>query len=150
MRMIPPGAQAPLEEFDGAGDSPADPRGADTGCDVDLLVSGVARGVGVDERDLVGDAELLGAESCLLGEQLAHVDAGADDAVIACPGAQHLPRTAAEVEDAGSRFQTQRGAEGGELLGCDRVVDAVSGLSDGEDAWDVHCARLRGCLLGTL
>jgi hypothetical protein len=77
----------------------------------------------------------------LLGEQLAHVDAGADDTVIACPGAQHLPRTAAEVEHSGPRFQTQRRAESGELLGCDRVVDAVSTFSDIEYSWDVHLGK---------
>ena len=78
----------------------------------------------------------------MLGEQPAHVDAGADDAVIACPDAQHLPRTAAEVEHSGPRFQTQRRAESGELFGCDRVVDAVSTFSDVEYPWDVHCKRL--------
>jgi hypothetical protein len=55
----------------------------------------------MDELDLIGDAEFFSAEFRLLGEQLAHVDAGADDSVIACPGAQHLPRTAAEVEHSG-------------------------------------------------
>jgi hypothetical protein len=74
----------------------------------------------------------------LLGEQLAHIDADADDAVIARPGAQHLPRTAAEVEHSGPRFQTQRRAESGELFGCDRVVDTVSTLSDVEDPWNIQ------------
>ena len=41
----------------------------------------------------------------MFGEQLAHIDAGADDPVIASPDAQHLPRTAAEVEHAGPRFK---------------------------------------------
>jgi hypothetical protein len=90
---------------------------------------------------LIGDAEFFGTAFRLLGEQPAHVDAGADDAVIACPGAQHLPRTAAEVEHSGPRFQTQRRAERGELFGCDRVVDAVSTFSDVEDPWDVHCGK---------
>ena len=93
----------------------------------------------MDELDLVGDAEFYSTEFRLLREQLAHVDAGADDAVIACPGAQHLPRTAAEVEHSGPRFQTQRRAESGELFGCDRVVDTVSTFSDVEYPWDVHC-----------
>jgi hypothetical protein len=88
---------------------------------------------------LIGDAEFYGTEFRLLGEQLAHVDAGADDAVIACPGAQHLPRTAAEVEHSGPPFQTQRRAENGKLFGCDRVVDAVSTFGDVEYPWDVHC-----------
>ncbi len=49
------------------------------------------------------------------------------------------PRTAAEVEHSGPRFQTQRRAESGELFGCDRVVDAVSAFRDVEYSWDVHC-----------
>ncbi len=95
----------------------------------------------MDELDLIGDAEFYSTEFRLLGEQPAHVDAGADNAVIACPGAQHLPRTAAEVEHSGPRFQTQRRAESGELFGCDRVVDAVSTFSDVEYPWDVHCEK---------
>jgi len=55
----------------------------------------------MDELDLIGDAEFFSTVFRLLGEQLAHVDADADDAVVACPGAQHLPRTAAEVEHSG-------------------------------------------------
>jgi len=77
----------------------------------------------------------------LLSVQPAHVDAGADDSVIACPGAQHLPRTAAEVEHSGSRFQTQRRAESSELFGCERVMDAVSTLSDVEDPWNIQCKK---------
>ena len=76
-------------------------------------------GIAMNELDLIGDAEFFGAEFRLLREQLAHVDAGADDAVIACPNAQHLPRTAAEVEHSNPRFQTQRLTESGELFGCD-------------------------------
>ena len=93
----------------------------------------------MDELDSIGDAEFFSTQFRLLGEQLAHIDAGADDTVIACPGAQHLPRTAAQVEHSGPRFQTQRRAESGELLGCDRVVDAVSTFSDIEYPGDVHC-----------
>ncbi len=89
--------------------------------------------------DLIGNSEFFSTESRLIGEQLAHVDAGADDAVIARPGAQHLPRTAAEVEHSGAGFQTQRRAKSGKLIGCDRVVDAVSTLSDAEYPWNVHC-----------
>src|SRR5574340_522392 len=137
----PSGAQAPRQKLDGAGDSPADPGGSDAGCHLDLIVGDVARSVAMDELDPIGDAEFFGTESCLLGEQLAHVDAGAGDAVIACPGTQHLPRTAAEVEHAGPRLHAQRRAESGELLGCDRVVDAVSGLGDVEYPWDVHRGR---------
>ena len=95
----------------------------------------------MDELDLIGDPEFFSAESRLLGEQLAHVDAGADDSVVACPGAQHLPRTAAEVEHSGPRFQTQRRAESGELFGCDRVMDAVSTFRDAENPWNIHCEK---------
>ena len=62
-------------------------------------------------------------------------------AVIAGPGAQHLPRTVAEVEHSRPRFQTQRRAESGKLFGCDRVVDAVSTFSDVEYPRDVHCEK---------
>ena len=92
----------------------------------------------MDELDLMSDAEFFRTAFRLLGEQPAHVDAGADDSVIACPRAQHLPRTAAEVEHPGARFQTQGRAEGGELFGGERVVDAVRAFGDGEDPWDVQ------------
>ena len=95
----------------------------------------------MDELDLIGNSEFFSTESRLLGEQLAHVDAGADDSVIARPGAQHLPRTAAEVEHSGPRFQTQRRAESGKLIGCDWVVDAMGTFGDGEDPWNVHCEK---------
>ncbi|HPW10864.1 MAG TPA: hypothetical protein PK154_07100, partial [Methanoregulaceae archaeon] len=61
---------------------------------------------------------------------------------IACPGAQHLARTAAEVEQTSPRFQAQRGAERGEMFRGERVMDAVSTFSYGEDTWDVHCHKL--------
>jgi hypothetical protein len=93
----------------------------------------------VDELDSIGDIEFFSAEFRLLGEQLALVDAGATDSVIACPGAQHLARTAAEVEHTGPRFQAQRHAESGELFGCERVMDAVGTFRDVEDLWDVQC-----------
>lgn len=96
------------------------------------MVGDVARRIAVDELDPVGDTEFFSPAFRLLGEQLAQVDARADDAVIACPGAQHLARTATEVEHPGPRFQTQRRAERGELFGCERVVDAVSAFGDVE------------------
>src|SRR5512137_134479 len=137
----PSGAQAPRQKLDSAGDSPGDPSGTDTGCHTGLLVRDIAGSIAMNEFDLIGDAEFYSTEFRLPGVQLAHVDADADDAVIACPGAQHLPRSAAEVENSGPRFQTQRRAEGGELFGCDRVVDAVSTLRDVEDPWNIQCRR---------
>jgi len=95
----------------------------------------------VDELDSIGDAEFYGAESRLFGEPLALVDAGADHTVVARPRAQHLPRTAAGVEHSDPRFQTQRLAESGELLGRDWVVDAVSAFGDVDYPWDVHRGR---------
>ena len=86
-------------------------------------------------------SEFFSADFRLLDEQLAHVDAGTDDAVITCPGAQHLTRTAAKIEHSGPRFQTQRRAESGELFGCERVVDAVSTFSDVEYPWNVHFGK---------
>jgi hypothetical protein len=82
-------------------------------------VRDIAGSIAMDEPDLIGDAEFYSTEFRLLDKQLAHVEAGADDAVIACPGTQHLPRTAAEVEHSGPPFQTQRRANSGELFGCD-------------------------------
>lgn len=102
------------------------------------MIAKWAGGIAMDKLDPIGDAEFFGPEFCLLAEQLAHVYAGADDAVILCPGAQHLPRTAAEVEHPGSGFQAQRRAEGGELFGGDRVVDAVGTFSNVEYPGDVH------------
>ena len=92
----------------------------------------------MDEPDLVGNAEFLGPALRLLGEQLAQVDPKAGDTVIARPGAQHLPGTAAEVEHSGACFQTQGRAERGELFGGERVVDAVGTFGDGEDSWNVQ------------
>lgn len=59
----------------------------------------------------------------LLGEQLAHVDACADDSIIARPDPS---------------FQTQRRSRCGKLFGRERVMDAVSVFGDGEDPWNVH------------
>src|SRR5512147_745979 len=137
----PSGAEALRQKPDSADDSPSDPCSTDTGCHTGLLVRDVAGSIAMDELDLIGDAEFFSAEFRLLGEQLAHADAGADTSVIACPGAQHLPRTAAEVEHSGPRFQTQRRAESGELFGCERVLDAVSTFADVEDPWNVHCRK---------
>ena len=88
---------------------------------------------------MIGDTECFSAELRLLGEQPAQVDAGADDSVVARPGAQHFARTGAEVEHSGPRFQAQRRAEHGELLGRERVMDAVSTFGDVEDPWDIQC-----------
>src|SRR5512139_3180792 len=95
----------------------------------------------MDELDLIGDTEFFSAEFRLLGEQLAHVDAGAHDSVIARPGAQHLARTAAEVEHSGPRFQTQRRAERSELFRCERVMDAVSTFGDVEDPGNIQSRK---------
>ena len=95
----------------------------------------------MDELDLIGDSEFFSAEFRLLGEQLAQINAGADDSVIACSGAQHLPRTTAEVEHSGPRFQTQCRTESAELFGCERVMDAVSTFGDVEDPWNIQCRK---------
>ena len=92
----------------------AERKRAEAGCHTDRFVGDVVGGIDVDELDPIGDAEFFSAWSRLLGERLAHADAG--DPVIACPGAEHLARTAAEVEPPSPRFQTQRCAESGELL----------------------------------
>src|SRR5512137_2329219 len=135
------GAETLRQKPDGAGDSPTDPRGTETGCHPDLFVGDVAGSVAVDELDPIGDSEFFSAEFRLLGEQLAHVDANADDSVIPCPGAQHLARTAAEVEHTNPRFQAQRCAESGELFWCEWIMDAVSTFGNGEDTWDVQCTH---------
>ena len=96
----------------------------------------------MDELDMISDAEFFSTEFRLLGKQLAHVDAGADDAVVPCPSAQHLPRTAAEVNHSGAQFQTKRRAESGKLFRCERVVDAVFTLSYVEYPWYVPWWRI--------
>ncbi len=106
----PSGAQALCQQLDSADDSPGDPSGPNTGCHTDLLVRDITGSIAMDERDLIGDAEFFSPEFRLFGEQLAHVDAGTDDAVIPCPGAQHLSRTAAKVKHACPRLQAQRSA----------------------------------------
>lgn len=68
----------------------------------------------------------------------AHVDARADDAVIACPRTQHLPRTAAQVQHPRPRRQTQGRTERGVWVGRERVVNAVGAFGDVEYAGDVH------------
>ena len=132
------GAQTALQQFDGANHAPADPGGADTRGHIDPLVSHKAGSIAMDEPDLIGHAEFHGPVLRLLGEQRAQVDACAGDAVIARPGTQHLPGTAAEVEHSGACFQTQGRAERGELFGGERVVDAVGTFGDGEDSWNVQ------------
>jgi len=38
-------------------------------------------------------------------------------------------------------MHSQRRAEGGELFGCERVMDAVSAFADGMDPWNIQCFR---------
>ena len=83
----PSGAEALRQKFDGAGDSPSDPRGTETGCHTDLFIGYVSGSVAVDELDAVGDIEFFSATFRLLGEQLTHVDTGANDSKITCPSA---------------------------------------------------------------
>jgi hypothetical protein len=45
----------------------------------------------MNEMNLTADAELFRAPPGLRGEQRAHIDAGAGNAMIARPGAEHLP-----------------------------------------------------------
>src|SRR5512141_2738907 len=114
MRMIPPGRRRSPRSSMVPATPPTDPGGTETGCHSDHLVGDVSCSVAVDYHDPIGDAEFFSAEFGLLGEQLAHVDTGAADSVIARPGARHLAGTAAEVEDTGTRLQAQRRAERGE------------------------------------
>ena len=121
---------------------PADPGGTDAGGHIDLFISDVARRIAMNEADLSGHAQLHRAALGLRSEQRAHVDARADDAVIACPSAQHLPRTAAQVKHPLPRRQTQRRTERGVFVGRERVVNAVGAFGDIEDAGDVHWGGL--------
>lgn len=68
----------------------------------------------------------------------AHVDARADDVVVACSRTQHLPRTTAQVQHLRPRRQTQVRTERGVWVGRERVVNAVGAFGDVEDAGDVH------------
>ena len=54
----------------------------------------------MNEMDAFADAEFLCAPRGLRGEERAHVDAGTGDTVITCPGAKHLSRAAAKIENA--------------------------------------------------
>lgn len=92
----------------------------------------------MDELDLIRNTEFYSSAFRLLGKHRAHVYAGSYNSVISCPGAQHLSRTAAEVEYLGSRFQAQRSAKCGQFFWGDRVMDAMSTFSDVEYPWDVH------------
>jgi len=141
MRMIPPVRRLRARSSIVPTTPPAIHVAPTQACHTDLLVRDIAGSIAMNELDSIGNAEFFSTEFRLLGEQLAHVDAGADDSVIACPGAQHLPRTAAEVEHPGSPFQTQRRAESGELFGCERVMDAVSTFGDVEDPWNIQCRK---------
>ena len=139
----PSGGQAPRQKHDSAGYSSCDPRGADTDGHIDLLVGDVARRIAMDEIDFIGDAEFFSAEFRLFGEQLAHVDAGAEDAVITCPevhstSPEPLPRSSTRAPSC-RRNASPRGAE---LFGCERVMDAVSPFGDVEDPWNVHFGNL--------
>ena len=90
------------------------------------------------ERDLSGHAQLHRTALGLRGEQGAHVDARADDAVIACPRTQHFTRTAAQVKHPRPRRQTQCRTERGVFIGRERVVNAVGAFGDVEYAGDVN------------
>lgn len=57
-------------------------------------------------------------------------------------GVPRTRRSAAEVEHTSPRLQSQRPAESGELLGRERVMNAVSALGDIEDSRNVHYRRL--------
>jgi hypothetical protein len=138
----PFGAETLCQKPDGAGDSPTDPRGAETGCHTELFVGNVASSVAMDKLNLIGDFEFFSAEFRLLGEQQAHIDTDTGDSVIACPGTQHLAGTAAEVEYTGPWFQAQCRTERGELFRREWVMDAVSTFGNGEDSWDVQCEKL--------
>lgn len=96
----------------------------------------------MDEADLTGHAQLHRTALGLRGEQGAHVDARADDAVIACPSAQHLPRAAAQVQHPRPCRQTQGHTERGVWVGRERVVNAVGAFRDVEYAGDVHWGEL--------
>src|SRR5690606_25141480 len=134
-------AEALGQKFNGAGDSPTDPCSADAGSDPGLFVSNIACSVAVDELQLIGDPELFGTQFRLLGEQLAHVDTSAADPVVARPGAQHLARTAAEVQNMGCWFQAQRCAERGELVGRERIVDTVLAFRDAKDPRNIQLGK---------
>lgn len=136
------GAQALRQQRDGAGNAPGDPAGTDAGGYIDLLVSDMARRIAMDEADLTGHAQLHRTALGLRGEQGAHVDARADDAVVARPSAQHLARSTAQVKHPRPRRQTQRRTERGVFVRRERVVNAVGAFGDVEYAGDVHWGEL--------
>ncbi len=91
------GAKAFRQKLDSSRYTPADPRGADTGCHTNFFTGDIAGSVAVNELDSVSNSEFFGAAFCLRGKQLTHVYAKASNFIIAFPGTQHLTRTAAEI-----------------------------------------------------
>src|SRR5690606_12043812 len=137
----PSRAEALGQKFNGAGDSPTDPCSADAGRDPGLFVCNITGSVIVDELQLLGGPELVGTQFRRLGEQLAHVDASAANPIVACPSAQHLARTAAEVQNMCCWFQTQRCAESGELVGCERIMDTVLAFGDAKNPRNIQLRK---------
>ena len=134
----PAGLEAPAQQVEGARHPAADPRRAHARRDVHGLVDDVAGRVGLDEPDRVAHTELIGAGPGVGDEVGVEVHAQPGDPVIARPGGQQLTGPAGQVEDARAGRQVERGTEGGELSLGQGVVDAVVGLTDGEDAEVEH------------
>ncbi len=138
----PSRAKAAAEKLGSSGDAVADPRGADTGGQIDGLGRDMAGGVTVDELDLFPDAELGGAGPGLVGEGRADVDTGSRDPVVTSPGAQHLARAAGQVEHLFPGSELERFTQVRELGRGQWVVDPVAALADGDDAGEVHAEVL--------
>ncbi|GCM13520.1 hypothetical protein ExPCM15_04662 [Escherichia coli] len=84
------------------------------------------------------DAEFFRAASGLRGEERTHVDSSPRNAMIPGPGAEHLARAAAEVQNSGLWFHAQHATQRGVLLFGERVVDAVFAFTDGKNTWNIH------------
>ena len=54
----------------------------------------------MNKLNAFGNAQFLCAQFGLRSKERAHVDASAGNPVVTCPGAKHLSRAAAEIENA--------------------------------------------------
>ncbi len=130
--------EATPQEVDSAGHTVADPGGADTCGDAHRPVRDVSRSIAVHEADLLGDTQLNSARPGGGDKHRTDVDPGARQAMVAGPGAEHLPGPAGQVEHLCSRRRAQRLPQSGQVFAGERVVDAMAALPDGKAARKIH------------
>jgi hypothetical protein len=80
--------------------------------------------------DAIGDAELVSSIGGGSNEDSAHIDAGAGNAVVTGPGAQHLARAAGEIEDPIPYPWLEGPAQHRQLLLAERIMNPVMPFPD--------------------